>query len=695
MNMWAMMFFCIVLAFALLVLPGYPLLRLFGLSRTWSICSAPAITTSVVAVCSLVLCALGIPNNALTVAVLPCIAFLAIFALARDRITPLALPRIEVRFVVLFAVVGCLAGAFVFLRILPAPDAFAQAWDNVHHLNSIRSFAQSSAFNSLSQSTYMTAADKAIVPMPDAGYYPAVWHAICAMVLQITGAPGGLIENAVNFTLGALVFPLAMLGLFACMFGENRRFLALASIAVVSFPLFPWEMLAYGPLFANLASFACMPTSMWFIAHCISHGASMTDRARALGLFLISCAGIVFLQPNSVFTMAVLLAPLFVQRIAQIDPHACKSAALARIFKSRFISPAFLAVLFAVLCLIIWYLAYRAPFLANVVHSGVWHWQFARWQTTLFNILTLSYVGGFYTANAQIVGAVLVIVGIVRTFMQREHLWITIAYLIAVTTVFFSMSGTEELKALFAGFWYADPFRCGAMASIAAMPLLTLGGDWALSLLDRILKHSKTNNRFDGSRARCSLYAVACAAFVIVTFWPNASAQPVTTLPDRVPPNQEMSSASHVLARWYMMQGAPLDPEEAAFAERVMAFVGKDDLVINQPYDGSVFTYGQYGLRTYYRKSHGYGVHEETDQSRIIRDGICNVANDERVANACRDIGAQYIMLLKRSDMPQSFMNAQYYALAWEGVNEVNDGTPGLEIVLSEGEMRLYRIACL
>ena len=33
-----------------------------------------------------------------------------------------------------------------------------------------------------------------------------------------------------------------------------------------------------------------------------------------------------------------------------------------------------------------------------------------------------------------------------------------------------------------------------------------------------------------------------------------------------------------------------------------------------------------------------------------------------------------------------------YYPDQWTGIDAINDQTPGFEVVLSEGDMRLYRI---
>ena len=55
-------------------------------------------------------------------------------------------------------------------------------------------------------------------------------------------------------------------------------------------------------------------------------------------------------------------------------------------------------------------------------------------------------------------------------------------------------------------------------------------------------------------------------------------------------------------------------------------------------------------------------------------------------------IGAEYVLVLDRS---RSSMHRWFYPYRcpdWTGMLELNDDTPGFEVILSEGDMRLYRV---
>ena len=127
----------------------------------------------------------------------------------------------------------------------------------------------------------------------------------------------------------------------------------------------------------------------------------------------------------------------------------------------------------------------------------------------------------------------------------------------------------------------------------------------------------------------------------------------------------------------------------------VVGLVGEDALVINQPNDGSFYAYGQNGLRTYYRKFNGYGNVPETHESNYLRDHLSAVSTDEHVRDILRELDAHYVLILARGTIASAFVAGQYWPGAWMGIDSITDDTPGFEIVLQQGDMRLYRIDCL
>lgn len=84
---------------------------------------------------------------------------------------------------------------------------------------------------------------------------------------------------------------------------------------------------------------------------------------------------------------------------------------------------------------------------------------------------------------------------------------------------------------------------------------------------------------------------------------------------------------------------------------------------------------------------YGYGESEETSDSTVIRMRLCDLDTDSEVVPAISNIDAQYVLLLECDNAIYGFDESQ-----WESINSIDDDTPGFEVVLSEDDMRLYRI---
>jgi len=160
-------------------------------------------------------------------------------------------------------------------------------------------------------------------------------------------------------------------------------------------------------------------------------------------------------------------------------------------------------------------------------------------------------------------------------------------------------------------------------------------------------------------------------------------------------PGEDASAFSLVTAAnasEYDMEDNPyLDATELSFATRCKAIVG-DDLVYDFPEDGSAFLYGAVGLHTYYRNLSAGFDESEPAASRTLRLHLDEIGTNANVAATARDAGVGYVLLLDvgEADVQPHFLT--YDATDWVGVNAVGDDTPGLEVVLSEGDMRLYRV---
>ena len=133
-----------------------------------------------------------------------------------------------------------------------------------------------------------------------------------------------------------------------------------------------------------------------------------------------------------------------------------------------------------------------------------------------------------------------------------------------------------------------------------------------------------------------------------------------------------------------------LTSEEEAFAEQCKELIGGDtSKIINFPFDGSVYTYTTSGLnltsRHYFSATNG--------DLEIVQKKLANIADDKEVQDAVKRIDAGFLLLLDSNNpsnpsIYDSFLDKSH----WEGITQITDNTPGFEVLLSEGDMRLYKI---
>ena len=63
---------------------------------------------------------------------------------------------------------------------------------------------------------------------------------------------------------------------------------------------------------------------------------------------------------------------------------------------------------------------------------------------------------------------------------------------------------------------------------------------------------------------------------------------------------------------------------------------------------------------------------------------------------AARELNLKYVLLLKRDPSDGTgFYHLCYDEAQWRGIDGINDDTPGFEVVLAEGDMRLYKITAV
>ncbi len=81
----------------------------------------------------------------------------------------------------------------------------------------------------------------------------------------------------------------------------------------------------------------------------------------------------------------------------------------------------------------------------------------------------------------------------------------------------------------------------------------------------------------------------------------------------------------------------------------------------------------------------------EKPTSAILRKRLNYIASDEEVRNTAKELDVHYVLQLE-NPASSGVIGDNYKMGTFRGVSEITDDTPGFEVVLSEGNMRLYKI---
>ena len=565
---------------------------------------------------------------------------------------------------IIYCVVSTLVATYLFAGALDGPDSFIPLFDNAAHLSLTQSFVDTGFFSPVFNT-----------PNPDAGtygFYPAMLHASSALLAGAMGISASMAMNCALFSFLALMFPLGAYMLIHALFPNNRFVSLSGAIVVLAFGAFPWGFFVWGPLYPNFCSYALVPGFVFVFISLFEDGINVVERA--LRAFLVA-SGIVAMsvtQPNAAFVAGVILIPYCVKKLYQAD-------LLGRQY--RFVAP----VAFLVLVAAIWSALYFMPFMQSVVG---YHWDAMYTpQQALVSVLNLS----FADLDPQVLLGLLVAIGVVRALVgPSESRWLIVSYLLLVI-IFVADAGTDGfIKHFLSGFWYTDSHRIAAAIAIVGVPLAALG-------LGTILQGIVIL----ASRLGSSILPKACVSAVLVMVAALLYAPWNLKIG-----NIEISSEANMLSRLFASYNNytanfSVKREELEFCNEVKKTIPEDAAILNNPFDGSAFVYGYNGLKVYLRampllNTNARELAEGTTQGMLYHQ-LDEYATNPFVRSQIQELGIQYVLQLDSDGLggsESSFDNnyneeTEYY---FEGIQSIDEDTPGFTLVLKEGDMALYKV---
>ncbi len=342
----------------------------------------------------------------------------------------------------------------------------------------------------------------------------------------------------------------------------------------------------------------------------------------------------------------------------------------------------------AVVFIILWFVLLQLPFFAEVVNfpntGGL--------TLTPVESFIASVTFEFYVGQPpQTILAIVAFVGCVVA-IKKHRVWLIFPAVYMVIAYGVSRCTDEYLRNVLCGFWYNDPWRLADAAAIFLVPLITMGLSAIIVAIAKSYDERKASKRPNATHKQSSLRVVTAVLLVVFTcynFFPSyhnlvthkREWSPFGFMRDRIA-REYSTTRDHVYST-----------KEKDFVNRAMEMIPDGSLVINSPEDGSLFAYGVNGINTYFRHPTTGSL---TDDANMIREGLDTIAESEEVRRAVKDVSAEYVLLLDQGvpyDEGKWLLQTTEDSLKrWDGINRITDETPGFETVLSDGDMRLYKI---
>lgn len=567
----------------------------------------------------------------------------------------------EYMYVGLYALVGLASAIYVFLMPLSTPDCSTATFDDATHVAIVRSFVETGNYSSLSVNCEYD------LPLaPSSLYYPAAFHLLAASIISLTGAPILVGINAGLFICCAFFYTTGCLFLISVLFRGNKWYLLSGAFFAVAFVAFPWHLLEFGRLISNLLAFTFVPAMFALVLELFGTDVARTQRIRAAAILLAGIALTLFTQPNASFTLLVFSFPYVAYRIWQ---QPVKSP-------GRYATTIRLARVGAFVAFVIVFLAvcYVSPPFYDVTHFR-WDSRVSISQAVINVLLQGTWLGPY----SPVLG-ILVMAGCVYCIWKCKDLrWLVAVFVIVAVMYVAAVSIDGRLKNYLSGFWYTDFHRISAMVAMISYPIATslLGMAW-----ERIA------GRLNFKPMTYALCVFANLALLVILMSPSF------VLPSGIQVETAFGSQRGLIRGYYSLDFNDdeniITSEERDFIARASEVTG-DALVMNMPIDGSMFAYQFDGMRTAYRSY--FDRIDERSSYRLLQRNLDGIANDPSVRRAANELGVEYVILLDQGHTP--FSSSAWWpvnASVWKGIANIKEDTPGFELVMSEGDMSLYRI---
>lgn len=716
-------------ALVLMYIPGLSILKAGRLSLPWALSAAPLISCALIFITGETFAWLRIPLNiTLYIFILLCITVAArVWQLQAARsgalhTAPHTAPQtrthaaaqpathtfgcapISTATLALYLGIGVVCTLIWYVVPLWQPSNLANGWDIVAHLNYAQTFIKNSTYSSLHASYYSTAAAQLNPSSAPATFYPCGWNILCALIAQIANASIPIAANALNSVFLAVCWPLSCMTFVANVFPTQPRARTCAAFVCCLSTIFPWTLLIYGPLFPFLSACCLMPSIYWIFMQLTRSAISPRERIQLGCYFVLGGITLMLLHTSALFSSIVILTPWCASRIA----HTSRTITL----RSKPISRVALSVIFVIAVCAVW----AACYLIIVLKQGLLNFWWpsittihqALLQGLLFEFVSSNPWGNWFI-SPQPVFSVLYILGVIRAFRLKQGRSLVVAFVYLLCLGIVLIAFDTPLKSVLASFWYTDPYRIASLAIICAMPILGLGLHVAVecmccaytAFITRVRRAFYTRTRRVGSPSSRRLAVVKAATLILilgihatVTF-PQTDTWKLTGAFDHNERSEYKIALSAPVNNLKVVCAGVHDDRfinraKINFLQRAHAIVG-NDVVLNNPYDGSVLAYGYMGMNTLWRYPKTLQEYERPGFAQLRLEAYA-AADRYKVQDIIRRTHAAYLLSLGEHVRTDTSLAGDYIPQTFSGITRVTAETPGFTLVLEDGDMKLFRI---
>lgn len=658
---WAAVIPVVLTCVAILFIPGGLVAVSLGLRGLPAAAAAPALTVTITALAAIVFGELGISWSPLPVLLVAAIGAAAIWLICRwyqhqGKYVPPPAAQPQGKAIVVQGLGFAIgAGLIVWqlIRVYGEPGNISQTFDGIFHLNAVQFILNTGDASSLTVSA-MTNGDNPPY------FYPAAWHGLASLLVQLTGTPVAVAANALNMVIAAVVWTLGCMLMVRTVAGPKPWLVAFGGVLAAGFSSFPLLLLDFGVLYPNFLSISLLPAGLSAVAVFFNAGQLQVNNSVArFGLAPLLAIGIAIAHPNGSMTLLALSVPVALFAYARryvLHGHPATTRREASLVG--------VAVAVGLIFLAIAWKFIRPP-------ADAAFWQ--RYRSPLggaWEVATNSAMG----RPVAVVVSVLVILGLYSALRNRQHWWILGCYIL-VSTLFVVIVGFPDsyLRNALTGVWYNDSYRLAAVLPLVAVPLAALGFE-RLMLLGRALFHRVLTR---SARPAPSITVMArleagCALLVALLLVIGMQSAPINFAVSSAASNYVQSPDAEVVSS-----------DEMALIDQLDDLVPSDATIAVNPWTGAALAFALADRPTTSR----HVLSTYPADIEIINNSLRNALTDPEVCPAVKATGVKYALDFGTKEVHGGRHD-------FPGLDDLQD-SPAAELIAQVGEAKLFRItAC-